>query len=566
MIISCPDCATRYDVEEDRFLPNGRSVRCAECGASWFVPAPEPIEALSPSSKLAPETQAPAAAGSAQVAETPDERSETRSTPRGGPRFAMFEDDRDGPEDDPQVEEDAAAHRHDAESDDAANDGGSRPRDSKGRFVRMRRGKHDARVKRGDDRGEDQNPDDARQNGSSDARLEDADRAGGKAQRIRSNDAPQSAPQDDDAGDDEDDVLFARREGAARAAAEIDRDPTRGSANAQRSRRGFARPDYRNPEYRTNDRPRGRGAYAAAATATVHDHAEAYARDEEAPDAYADRDGRARIVDADFEDLGAPRSVDDDRSWDETAGQDGGEAQFRRTPEFGDDLELGDSDRAGPGGGGAGRKIREQRRRATALMKVEDLDPIAERLFNDEFFAALNVQPRELEKAIRKARRRAEARDKNRMTPMKAVGWSAWAGVLAAVLFVAFVYRDQIVMRFPGAADAYGAVGLAAAPYGVTIEDVAQRVAMSTSGPTIEISGNLKSAVDHDVVAPLLKVEAFGAGGDLLTSWTFKADAEAVRKGDVVSFTTRKPAPIGVTEVSLTFAGQSDSAGAARKD
>jgi len=51
MIISCPNCATRYDVEDRRFSPDGRSVRCAECDESWFVPAPQPIEDLIPLKK-----------------------------------------------------------------------------------------------------------------------------------------------------------------------------------------------------------------------------------------------------------------------------------------------------------------------------------------------------------------------------------------------------------------------------------------------------------------------------------------------------------------------------------
>lgn len=44
MIITCPDCATRYDVDDERFSPDGRSVRCSSCGESWFVPAPELID------------------------------------------------------------------------------------------------------------------------------------------------------------------------------------------------------------------------------------------------------------------------------------------------------------------------------------------------------------------------------------------------------------------------------------------------------------------------------------------------------------------------------------------
>lgn len=36
MILTCPNCATQYAVGEDAIPPQGRKVRCASCGESWF--------------------------------------------------------------------------------------------------------------------------------------------------------------------------------------------------------------------------------------------------------------------------------------------------------------------------------------------------------------------------------------------------------------------------------------------------------------------------------------------------------------------------------------------------
>jgi predicted Zn finger-like uncharacterized protein len=44
MILTCPQCATRYQADGSKFPAAGRSVRCAKCGHVWHQigPAPEP--------------------------------------------------------------------------------------------------------------------------------------------------------------------------------------------------------------------------------------------------------------------------------------------------------------------------------------------------------------------------------------------------------------------------------------------------------------------------------------------------------------------------------------------
>ncbi len=205
-------------------------------------------------------------------------------------------------------------------------------------------------------------------------------------------------------------------------------------------------------------------------------------------------------------------------------------------------------------GRGFGRRIRAERRRATALARMEDVRPLDPDAFDEEFFAALRVTPRELERALKKARRRAEAREKNRMTPLRAFGWTAWIALVAGGAYALFIYRDEIVKAAPKAADAYAVIGIEANPYGLSIDNVNHRLAMSTGGPTIEITGNLTNETEDAVAAPLLQAEALGPRGELLARWTFAASDTQVAQGASIDFMTRAPAPDGVAEVALSFA------------
>ena len=70
MILTCPECSTRYLTKENAIGPNGRTVRCAKCETTWFV-ASEADELALKDNQTLTEDIVPATAGIA-AANAPD--------------------------------------------------------------------------------------------------------------------------------------------------------------------------------------------------------------------------------------------------------------------------------------------------------------------------------------------------------------------------------------------------------------------------------------------------------------------------------------------------------------
>jgi len=69
MILTCPECATSYFVDDARIPPAGRTVKCASCGARWIARREEdPLDALATAEPAAPEAEIVAAPPAAETA------------------------------------------------------------------------------------------------------------------------------------------------------------------------------------------------------------------------------------------------------------------------------------------------------------------------------------------------------------------------------------------------------------------------------------------------------------------------------------------------------------------
>ena len=428
MIISCPECTTRYDVEDERFSPDGRSVRCTACGEAWFVPAPEPID-VDPIEDLTPAKRVP------------------QSANRGNP-----------------------------------------------------------------------------------------DRDGGVAKG--------------DFEEEEDDSLFGSPSNGAVDSAEEGRTAEE-DVEQDKGRIGF--PGFGFGGRRSGGANRSDEDNDADRSHDIDDRAPPFIKHKsrkEREDREL-RNARENIVDADWEDVdhnasGKPRQRDDHTAAPETA-----PAEKAKT---GGDRRFGFGRRATDATESGAEEHGERRAEGSAIARLEDVSPFDPEEFDEEFFTSLKVTPKALARALKKTRRRAESRQKNRLTPFRALGWTIWLAAVVGAAYGVVAYRDEIVKIAPKTADAYAIVGIEANPFGLAIENVEHRLAMSTAGPTIEISGKLKNKGDKPVAAPLLQAEALGSRGELLSRWTFSPTDPEVLEGATIDFITRAPAPDGVAEVALSFA------------
>jgi predicted Zn finger-like uncharacterized protein len=68
MIVACPGCSARYQIEPDRLRPEGVRLRCTRCEAVFRVSSPPPpaTDELADASPAAPDTSAPAPAPAPQ--------------------------------------------------------------------------------------------------------------------------------------------------------------------------------------------------------------------------------------------------------------------------------------------------------------------------------------------------------------------------------------------------------------------------------------------------------------------------------------------------------------------
>jgi len=143
-------------------------------------------------------------------------------------------------------------------------------------------------------------------------------------------------------------------------------------------------------------------------------------------------------------------------------------------------------------------------------------------------------------------------RARRRMTPKKFAGWVGFYLAIAAVAYVGIFMRMDIARAWPQAAAAYTAVGMIGGPEPVEISAITHRYARSPQGPVIELAGSVSHRGGDVVKAPLIRADALGPDGRVLSSWAFRLEgAGQLTPQSETPFRTRALAPAGTAQVRV---------------
>lgn len=121
--------------------------------------------------------------------------------------------------------------------------------------------------------------------------------------------------------------------------------------------------------------------------------------------------------------------------------------------------------------------------------------------------------PPSAEDLPRAFRDRALEERRLRGAALAGAAWAAGLVVLALLAGAVLLYRGSVVRAWPQTASAYAAIGFPVNPTGLAIEQVQAEPSLEDGHATLAVSGVIRNVLDHDVVAPPLRISLLNAQG-----------------------------------------------------
>ena len=138
-----------------------------------------------------------------------------------------------------------------------------------------------------------------------------------------------------------------------------------------------------------------------------------------------------------------------------------------------------------------------------------------------------------------------------------AVGWAAFALLLAAVLAGGYFGREVVVRTWPPAALLYETVGLPVdlPGTGLQLQNVRSEQRADNGAATLVVEGQIINVSDAVRTVPKVRAVSLGFDRKPMQTWSIDSSSSQLLPGEIATFRSTQRDPGAVAEVMVTFEG-----------
>ncbi len=137
------------------------------------------------------------------------------------------------------------------------------------------------------------------------------------------------------------------------------------------------------------------------------------------------------------------------------------------------------------------------------------------------------------------------------------LGWLALVGVVLAIGFAAFVWRQQVALAWPRTASLYAVLGLTVNPTGLGFRDVSDRQETEDGQAVLAIAGKLVNLSAHKIAVPPIEVTLTDSRRHEVLRKSFASGVAQLEPGQIATFLARLSSPPSAARhLELRFAAR----------
>ncbi len=121
--------------------------------------------------------------------------------------------------------------------------------------------------------------------------------------------------------------------------------------------------------------------------------------------------------------------------------------------------------------------------------------------------------------------------------------WLITALILGLAVLLAYLFRAQIVEKFPGTSAVYKAFGIKATSSGLKIYGVETSYGDNEGTPVLIVNGKVKNTGMKDRDLSMIKLSFKNTNGEILDSWVVEPNKAQLKSGETIKFSSEFPNP-----------------------